>query len=481
MQTIQFEEVPNLPGMFTLGTNEQIEIREIVQVTLDSPNTNLYWEISDVASTVMIGGRGRIDFPWNEEPIHPDTGEKITVTAEMEKGTDYIFSAYTLKEGEYLYYTDMNKSDIAFYGFGSTIRRNINTPAIFKYTSDDVISTEDISTSGLSAAIPWRKYNLSNEKAALTIMENQFINLTAGAELTNIDLKSDITAITNDYVDVESYGASWKTTEKDSINNLPMMQLKDTAQYGWQVRSRLNIAMSPTKYQTLKTKAIPNSDEYITDSFTLISTEISPDTGTEVDTETITLKAKIPDAPLSIKSNKIVQSAITVTDVSDKEVSIDGIVENIYATLQLKLFETAPLKSNIDQFINIGNYGDKNFTSINMEEHLNQATAVGLDSQTTPVEISLNALIPPDNFGLLMIYYQNLNPDAPTNKPSIKATKDALSIFNDGNTEELAHSNELSPVRELKLKPGINIIKITAPSSHIRLLLVLSILLCLLI
>jgi hypothetical protein len=71
----------------------------------------------------------------------------------MTEGTDYIFSAYTLKEGEYLYYTDINKSDIAFYGFGSTIRRKHNTPIIYKYSTEDVISSEEIASQGLSSSI----------------------------------------------------------------------------------------------------------------------------------------------------------------------------------------------------------------------------------------------------------------------------------------------------------------------------------------
>ena len=37
----------NVPGMFTLGTNEQIEIREIVKVDLDDVSTNIYWIRND--------------------------------------------------------------------------------------------------------------------------------------------------------------------------------------------------------------------------------------------------------------------------------------------------------------------------------------------------------------------------------------------------------------------------------------------------
>jgi hypothetical protein len=65
-----------------------------------------------------------------------------------------MYLEYTLKDGEYFYYTDMNKTDLAFCGSGTTIKRTIKTPAIYKYTSDPKISAEDISSAGLNAAIP---------------------------------------------------------------------------------------------------------------------------------------------------------------------------------------------------------------------------------------------------------------------------------------------------------------------------------------
>jgi hypothetical protein len=41
-----FADEPSIPGMFTLGTDEQICIREIIQVELDEDGTNLYWELN---------------------------------------------------------------------------------------------------------------------------------------------------------------------------------------------------------------------------------------------------------------------------------------------------------------------------------------------------------------------------------------------------------------------------------------------------
>ena len=440
----KFSVNTNLPGMFTLGTNEQIEIREVIQVELDGANTNLYWEIPDLVSTTG----GYLEFPFNEEPVHPSTGVKVVVTSEMKKGEDYIYLAYTLKEGEYLYYTDMNKSDIAYYGFGTTIRRGLNTQTIFKYASDDVISTAEISTNGINASIPWRNYNLSGKDSAITLTENQFINLTAGDTLEQVTFTdSSVEVINNDYKEITD--AAWKISGTDAVVNLPVLDLKDP-RYTWQIRSKLNLAMGPNKHQTLRTKAIPGFSPQVMDKITLFNTVYTRGVGEDV--EISTLCAESPDKPLSIKANKIIQSATTVTDVTDKQIDADGNLETIIANLQLKLFETETVTNNHGQIINFGNYGDGSFTTINCEEQLSQITA----PETGNIEIKMNVLIPEDNFGLLMIHYQNLNPVATTNYPKLTAEIDKVPV----NVLAFFDEPTMTETDTLTLRDGINIIKI---------------------
>jgi hypothetical protein len=366
----------------------------------------------------------------------------------MKKGEDYIYLAYTLKEGEYLYYTDMNKSDIAYYGFGTTIRRGLNTQTIFKYASDDIISTAEISTNGINASIPWRNYNLSGEKSAITLTENQFINLTTGDTLEHIVFEDNsVEVINNDYKDVSD--ASWKLSGTDAVINLPVLDLKDS-RYKWQVRSKLNLALGPDKHQTLRTKAILGFSPQVKDKITLINTSYS--LGLGKDSELITLCAEAPDKPLSLKANKIIQSAATVTDVTDKQVDAEGNLELIMANLKLKLFETETVTNNYGQIINFGNYGDGNFTTINCEEQLSQINT----TEDSNIEIPMNVLIPENNFGLLMIHYQNLNPVATANYPILTAeaegiSKSVLTFFD----EPTATATDT-----LTLRAGINVIKI---------------------
>lgn len=454
-QPEEFNGISTTTAMFTLGTNEQIEIRDIIRVELADSHTNLYWDIPNLVST----SGGYIEFPWDEEPIHPTTGARITnITKSMTKGTDYIFSAYTLKEGEYLYYTDMNKSDIAFYGFGSTVRRGINTPPIFKYTSDDLISAEQISSAGLSASIPWRNCKLNDENAAITITENQFINLTEGDQLISLNFSagSSTGCLDSQYRDVTDATYAFATAdatdaERNKVTeHLPVLSLNN-ANYKWQVRSKLNLAISPTKAQTLRTRDINGSTtEKVKDKISLITTTFTDGVKDEV---IVALTAENKDKPLSIKTNKIVQSAAVVTDVTTKKMAEDGNLEDLVADLQIKLFESQTVQNNLKQIINIGNYGEGNFTTLNFEEQFNQVPSTTEESVTFPLYVNL----PSNTFGLIMVYYQNLNTATDASSALITSTKDrAIEFFN----RRTSWSWEDTDKKILKLNPGINIIKI---------------------
>lgn len=467
---VKFEDHPTITKMFTLGADQQIEIRKLLQVKLDEQNTNLYWIIPSLTST-----QGEyLEFPWDEEPID-SSGEPVIITESMVKGRDYKYSAYTLKEGEYLYYTDMNQSDIAFYGFGTTIRRKYNTPEIYKYASEDSVKAEDIITRGLNADIPWRNYDLREYN--ITITENQFINLTEGDYLVNIELApGEDSLIDNKYRIVKSASYAFATentsnnaAEADLITSqLPPLSLEG---FKWEVHSKLNLAVGPTRSQTLKTKAIAgeeNINKKVKDKLTLIKTQFD-NNGVGKDSEIITLAAENENKPLSFKTNKSIISAASVTNVATQKYSENGILEQLIPDLQIKLFESRDVKANNNKLINIGNYGSGQFTAINFEEQAQSSYTTDAESTSpTAVSVPLNALISADSFGLLMIYYQNLNDAIPNNTtnaasnygaPKLTAyNKDAsdatelniLSFFNSGSSSS---SN-------LILKNGINIIKI---------------------
>jgi hypothetical protein len=162
--------------------------------------------------------------------------------------------------------------------------------------------------------------------------------------------------------------------------------------------------VGPNKYQTLKTKDIQGSSEKVKDKITLFNIEYEDGIGE--DKEITTLYAHGSDSPLSFKTNQIIQSATTLTDVTDKKVDNEGNLEEILTPLQLKLFEVETVKNNLGQIINLGNYGDTGtFTTIHFEEQLSRVP----DATGSEVKFDLNLLIPKNNFGLLMVYYQKLD------------------------------------------------------------------------
>ena len=169
-------------GMFTLGTNEQICIENVVNVSLTGP-CNLYWELQSDNSEAESNY-----FVFNEP-----------YTIKTDSGTNTYY-AYTLKAQEYLCYTDDKKLDMAYYGEGTTIVTNKTYVSGGEYkpfsksvSDSSTISQEDILSMGLAAAIPWQYYNLTdNIKNMLTIVENKFINLTEGDTLLSVATANNI-------------------------------------------------------------------------------------------------------------------------------------------------------------------------------------------------------------------------------------------------------------------------------------------------
>lgn len=192
----------NIAGMFTLGTDEQIEIREFIQVKLDKQATNIYWNLNNESEN----SAGNIVFPLDKD--HP---------------------TYTLQDNEYFYYTDKDKQTLVYYGAGTKLTRGANTPTIYKSVNDNHITTEEIASEGLTAAISWRPYNFSGNDAAITIQEYQYINLIQDDELTSISL-TDNTEGDIDSTERDCTAAQYKANSSGAgAGELPPHNLLDSA------------------------------------------------------------------------------------------------------------------------------------------------------------------------------------------------------------------------------------------------------------
>jgi hypothetical protein len=201
--------------------------------------------------------------------------------------------------------------------------------------------------------------------------------------------------------------------------------------------------MSPTKAQTLLTRAFTTdkneeaSKGLITDKINLVKSLTEDDL--------ITTLVADKNNPLLIKSNKVIQSSTIETDVTTKKLTSIGQVEEIIADLKLKVFGKDTLQSSTSNFINLNNFGDGNFTSINFKEQLTTDS-----NNTDNVSIPLNILVPENNFGLIMIYYKQFTQSE--NKASVTSTSEVIRTFNNDTTTD---------TNEITLNQGINIIRIS--------------------
>ena len=184
----RFGEDPD--GMYTLGIDDKIEIREPVSVSLFDEEKKLTTDDEVYLYFILNDEKekdGYIEFPFGED-----------VPADLSDVDENPYDdEYTLKEGEYLFYTNKNKLDVAFYGNGTVVKRVCGKDrklTLKKSTSDEKITEADILEKG-TAAIPWIAMHFS-KNYYIKLEENQYISLTKGDVLKKLELGADDTGRT---------------------------------------------------------------------------------------------------------------------------------------------------------------------------------------------------------------------------------------------------------------------------------------------
>ena len=391
-------------GMFTLGTNEQIEIRDIVQVDLDGGETYLYWTLNSDDPNALSNS-----FIFNEN---------------YGNGTN---NAYTLKEGEHLYYTDSKKQDLVYYGAGTLVVKSTPSLELRKYTSNGEVSEEDIMTHGLAANIPWQPFSFDGAKK-LTIIENQYISLTEGDIIIKIDGSDPISAETmpngswNNWKQVSKpVDTEYRLAEDDVNSHLPPLVVSGI---NWTVRSRLDFNMSKTTAQPL------HRGDSLKITFADESTQpLEP-------TETVKF------APVYVNSNYTCQAAIDTLDAT----------KLLESGLELKLkisSKSTPTISDRED-LTLNNYinGEAKYTKFDFEN-------LPADHGDGPA-FSLNISIPKNDFGLIAIYYIKDADETTVNGAYTKAKAGDVEISG----IEFFNTGDFTGTTKT-LKAGLNIIKLS--------------------
>ena len=400
----EFKNYPNIEGLFTLGPNEQIEIRDLVDIKLTDTYNNVFMLLNNPESLVLQGNTNR----------------------------------YILEENEYVFYTDENKLELAYYGPGTEISYNADSSKSIickDFTAKD-LTLEAILENGINA-IPWQILR-GSETEYLHIIEYQYRTLTEGDKLNSISLETASDKLSATWTACSA--ANYTFSSSDNPEPLPPYNLDGRS---WEVASFLDFNLGPNTVQKL------SSNDYIT--LTFKTGDPVTLTAHEIDGHTV---------DLSVQSNVTIQSAKTQITVNPDKL-----------LLGFKVFKEEPA----------GKVAGANINELGKWHNLNNYwTSVTFDTLSESEQyIKLNIVVPQNSYGLMMFYY-NLNASTSAESESsyiqLEDTSSSLSIFNykydSGDTWatpadcEWWHNLSDNDNNKYYFKKGINVIKFNEDKNY---------------
>lgn len=444
-KTSGFDSTWGIKGMFSLGTNEQIEIRDAVEVNLhDSEATG-----KNTVSTYY--------FYWNLK-----NEDKNQYKDFFEDETGAALTSRTLQDGEYFYYTDANKTDMAYYGAGCEIIKIEDASEqiqLKKSSTDTQVSSEAVLSNGLSI-IPWVKCTLGNGKNII-VKEYQYVNLVADNILTNLKLKNAATTLSSDTWQTVDQSEDVKYIINGEESTLPVLNLTSTSGTTgeWQVRSKLEFNVGPKVTQTLHT----TENARIKDTITIVTTdnktiELTPQKATDT-----------TYAPLSLKANYLIQTSNDNISTKMSYIDEEGTTQYIN-DFKLKIFNNAGISVKDPSGVYIT---EPSWQSNNFGTNWTQVSFVN-DAFKNNGALQLHADFNPEKgYALIMILYQKaeeVTKEIPQDNAYIRCvtTSDKVlvpKIFNYTSDWWEAYSEKDSSDSKVNyyLKSGINVIQLTEP------------------
>lgn len=414
-------EVQEPEGMWSLAADEQIEIRKEVKVELKKSSW-LYWELKDVNKVNNALKTNRI------------------------AGENGSYGSYTLQDNEYIFYTDINKTDMAYYGSGTEVQYTMETDLFTEIAEH--ISLEDILTNGLNA-VPWRRIDFTDDRK-LTFREFQYITLSEGDHIVSVDFVRDgVSEISTNWEPVEEC----KYISGGAENSLPI--ISTAAAINWEVRSYLYLNTGPNLIQNLtandKIKIYYNDSTPTAPAFVLSGTSTKP----------LSIQTSTP----CIVALDSIDTAVTAYDTLGNEININNFQIKCFEQTQLGIYKAQDANNmSLDSLISVHNFGDY-WTSIPFKNFENPIAGL-TDKSYMPLSCAFDK---DKNFGIIMIYYvaDPTNSDTGlSNEGAFLTTTDGveLSIFNNNEAWWADYTVEVSGIpTRYYLKAGMNIIKIPEP------------------
>ena len=451
-KTVTFETANSTAvkiDMQRFGANEQVEIREFAKVELTKDSFK--------ASPAIY---------YYKNFNGCDALEKLSV------GKPRVNNVYTLKEGEYIFYTDQNKSELAYFSAGTQVTLSGNLVLDKQF---DIIDLSTIFESGLQA-IPWEYKALSGDDK-IEFQEFQYITLGPDDTIKNITLIEQPESLSGQWQYcnnvVYSLAGSEETSEIAAVD-VYADRLSNGKGNGWEVSSLLTLDVSSNSAQTLR------KTDQIEASITLTSTSAG---GINEDSTKKTITPTDEKHPLSFKTNLDCRASganINIDDVYSNPNKLKGFELKVFSTDEPVIVKTTPNK--VVPYINDGitditswpgerltakDYSEL-WTSVGLE-HIQICKDVNYDSA-----LRLPISILPNTYGIFCIYLNYTSDVALSNaKTWIEVipgtTVDDISLLNvaspaitylidkDGNEDK-------TKLAKLYLKPGINCVRVNKTS-----------------
>lgn len=222
-------------SMATLSTGETIEIRDFVKSTLKPTVWKCYWILDERKNP--------------DNCLFPE-GQSETI----------------LTEGETFIYTDDSMTELVILGSGTKLTISSDSalppPSFWTLDREKLISKEKINDDGLAAfsAFDWKSIDFSD--TTLTIQEMSIYTFGEDSTVKITDFEDNLT---NTPVDVSSASTiSYKETDSSDFTVVPQYSIPNVK---WQVNSRLDINMSPTKAQKVQSgQTITLKDKDLTET-----------------------------------------------------------------------------------------------------------------------------------------------------------------------------------------------------------------------
>ena len=359
-------------GMLTLGSNEQIEIRKAAEVTLNEAQTYIYWTL-------------------NKSSLDKDKKIKFVNAGTIKiSGVEKQRYTYTLKDGEYFYYTDQNKLDLAFYGNGTELIFIGDDPSDYipQISSEEEVTVETISNFGIDQ-IPWVLCNFS-DSTYMILKEYQYVNLTAGDKLSsklelvdkdgNVLVDKDgneVNTLNNNFVALKA-NSEVEYTSAGTPGSLKNIAVKDAT---WEARSKLELNVGPTKTQSLR------KTDKVTDEVTLYYNGSTTDKATITPSDTIDLATSISCISIG--------DTFEIPEESQESFKVKQFKKGIFGR-----YNGDTLKADLSASLNnFNNY----WTKCSLKDFK--------EKDDTITECKLDFVIPKNNYGLLFIYCTNGSSD----------------------------------------------------------------------